>query len=498
MNSVAIIPVDAIDADNDRKYGGDGNLDILALSIRELGMINPILVREVDGSENGYRMIAGRRRLAAAKLLGLETVPAQVLRHGSIAVEELTLAENVNRQDMHPLDEAVFFKGLKDGGMEVEEIARRYDRTAAGIYHRIRLTALTESARLMFRNGKLNLTGASLLASLAPEFQDRFTGEFGERDETPVYVVESFLHRVQHNRLEIVLDGQCEECRKRTHHSDNELLFDDLSLCDVCFDDGCYRRKWIKLLEGALLPEREKRRDVRNIIKLNGPYRINVLEQDLVLGGEEYRIEDYCCDKHAMEDEPGAFAVWEINFYSKKISVNIQWRKKAEEETEEEIPRSKFGIEALVGPDRAAEMDPVLNERYGSKHNFNDAFERRIIEKLLAAERKNRPGAAKKLFFDWFYEWNDCQDKGGEAILKAYTGSNNFEDVLQLDGDALFAVLYAMTFDEYVWIPTCEESENPRKTAADLLAFSGLSAEEWGRMYRETLEELVEETEEDL
>lgn len=168
------ITVENIVSVSDRKHGGAGNIDSLAESIGKHGLIQPVVVKYTGKSS--YRLVAGRRRFEAVKQLGWDTIPAIILPQTTKDedAEAIALAENVNRLDMHPLDEAVHFRNLQDAGMSVKEIAKYYDRSIAGIYHRIRLTDLIDDLKSLFRDGKITLTTASVLSGLSPNIRNGF------------------------------------------------------------------------------------------------------------------------------------------------------------------------------------------------------------------------------------------------------------------------------------------------------------------------------------
>jgi len=156
------VPVGKIISSTDRKYGGEGKIETLAQSIEQHGLIHPLAVKESAEKKGCYRVIAGRRRYEAVKLLGWKNVEVTVYADDADDAA-IALAENVNREDMHPLDEAETFKRLQDEGKTVEEIAKYYSRTVSGIYHRIRLTNLIDGIKMMFRDGKIKLSGAAYI-----------------------------------------------------------------------------------------------------------------------------------------------------------------------------------------------------------------------------------------------------------------------------------------------------------------------------------------------
>src|SRR5438874_3705022 len=115
-----------------RRAFDEESLATLAASIRELGVLQPVLVRPVE--EGAYELIAGERRWRAAKRAGLQTVPA-IVRHADDAVSlEQALVENVQREDLNPLDEASAFQQLvEEFKLTHEELAARVGKSRVAI-----------------------------------------------------------------------------------------------------------------------------------------------------------------------------------------------------------------------------------------------------------------------------------------------------------------------------------------------------------------------------
>jgi len=123
-----------------------GELDELAASIREHGIIQPLIVS--PGKNNGYILIAGERRLQAAKKAGLQTVPV-ILRQASDRQHlELALIENVQRADLGPLEEADAYQHLvQDFGLSQEQVAERVGKSRVAVTNTLRLLGLSQRVK---------------------------------------------------------------------------------------------------------------------------------------------------------------------------------------------------------------------------------------------------------------------------------------------------------------------------------------------------------------
>ena len=110
--------------DQPRKSFDDNALQVLADSIREHGVIQPIVVREVGVLDGNYEIIAGERRWRAAKMAGLDEIPAVIMTGDELKVAEVALIENVQRKDLNPIEEAMAYKALIERfGLKQEEVA---------------------------------------------------------------------------------------------------------------------------------------------------------------------------------------------------------------------------------------------------------------------------------------------------------------------------------------------------------------------------------------
>ncbi len=138
-----------------RKNFDDEALEDLADSIREHGIIQPLTVRRL--SSGYYQIIAGERRWRAAKKAGLHEVPAVIIEADDRKVMEIGLIENLQREDLNPMEEAEGYQVLlTDYGMTQEEVARRMGKSRPAITNALRLTALPPEVREMLISGQLS------------------------------------------------------------------------------------------------------------------------------------------------------------------------------------------------------------------------------------------------------------------------------------------------------------------------------------------------------
>ncbi len=155
--SSVTIPVEEIRANEyqPRRNFDEEALKELASSIKAYGVLQPIVVRKVAG---GYELVAGERRYRAAKLAGLSEIPAIVKKYDNKEMSEVALIENLQRQDLNVMEEAVAYKNLMaEFGLKQDELAQRMGRSRSYIANVIRLLSLAPAVRQLVADGTLTM-----------------------------------------------------------------------------------------------------------------------------------------------------------------------------------------------------------------------------------------------------------------------------------------------------------------------------------------------------
>ena len=160
-----------------RKHFDEEALAGLAESIRQHGIIQPLTVRRL--SSGYYQIIAGERRWRAARMAGLAEVPAIVIEADDRMVMELGLIENLQREDLNPMEEAAGYRSLiEDYGLTQEEAAQRVSRSRPAVANAMRLLALPQEVQWLIEQGNLSAGhGRALLSLSTPEEQIAFAEE---------------------------------------------------------------------------------------------------------------------------------------------------------------------------------------------------------------------------------------------------------------------------------------------------------------------------------
>ena len=163
------VPVSAIrpNTHQPRRNFSETSIKELAASIREVGILQPLVIRS---TEAGFELIAGERRLRAAKEAGLDRVPVLIRHAGEGESMEMALVENLQREDLNPLETAAAYQALMDSfGLTKDQLAARLGKSRAAVTNTLRLTRLPESIRAMVLAEKLSEGHARAILGLETE-----------------------------------------------------------------------------------------------------------------------------------------------------------------------------------------------------------------------------------------------------------------------------------------------------------------------------------------
>ena len=167
-------------ARNPRRTFANDELDELAASLRERGIIQPIIVRQLRGTADGYEIVAGERRWRAAQRAGLHEVPVVVIEATDAEALQLAIIENVQRTDLNALEEAEGYRALIDEfGNSQEDVAKIVGKSRSYVANTLRLLRLPEPVKAYIHAGKLDagharmLVGDANAAELAEEIVAR-------------------------------------------------------------------------------------------------------------------------------------------------------------------------------------------------------------------------------------------------------------------------------------------------------------------------------------
>ena len=195
------IPVDAIAANprQPRKRFGEEGLGSLTASIREQGVLSPLILRR---GRDGYELVAGERRLRAARLAGLTSVPAIVRDVADAQALELALVENIQREDLNAVEEAEAYRRLLDDFGETQDgIARRVGRDRSTISNALRLLRLPQRILDDITAGTLTEGHARALLALEDEADQLRVRDMITKGRLSVRQAEALVRRQKSNAI---------------------------------------------------------------------------------------------------------------------------------------------------------------------------------------------------------------------------------------------------------------------------------------------------------
>src|SRR6266436_3039909 len=288
-SSVLDIPLERIreSTTNPRRVFDETKLREFADNIRLHGVLQAILVRPVpDGEGSAYELVAGARRFRASKLATKSTIPATVRNLSDSECREIQLTENLQRAEIHELDEGIGYRSLMDLKPDfytVEMVAAQVGKSPSYVRGRISLTVLIPAAQTAFYEGKLTVAHALEIARLQPRDQERSLMECfpGHRsagsilkdrkaEALTVRQLREWIEREIHLDLKnapfdtedanlLPVAGACSTCPKRT--GNNPLLFPEIKNRSLCTDPPCHQAKvqaFVQLRVGPLAKEGKK------------------------------------------------------------------------------------------------------------------------------------------------------------------------------------------------------------------------------------------------
>ena len=196
-NTISTLKISLVDpkSDQPRKYFDKEALEELSDSIRENGLLQPILVREYG--EGRYQIIAGERRFRACKLAGLTEIPAIVLERDDKAAAQIALIENIQREDLNPLEEALAYKSLKEEyDMTQEELSERIGKSRSAIANSIRLLDLPDEILTMVAARELSAGHARTLLGVKDREDMILLAQFAAEQDLSVRQLEVQVKKI--------------------------------------------------------------------------------------------------------------------------------------------------------------------------------------------------------------------------------------------------------------------------------------------------------------
>src|SRR6266550_4461929 len=245
---------------NPRQLFDKKGMDELIASIKETGIITPLIVRSVNNG--AMEIVTGARRFRAAQEAGLTTVPVIVRQLADEEALEIQIIENLQRADIHALEESAGYLQLqKECKFTLEQLAKHVGKSPAYVQRRLKYRDLIEPIRKLFLEGKIGVAHADQAARLQPEQQKEIVPWLKRGDSARNLADEIARHfflvlkQAPFDTTDAKLvakAGSCVTCPKRTGF--NKALFEDIKSADTCTDPACFEEKtraFIKIQVGT-------------------------------------------------------------------------------------------------------------------------------------------------------------------------------------------------------------------------------------------------------
>lgn len=294
------LPIDKVHESPFNRRRAWGKLDELAASIKKVGLLEELLARPHPSRKGEYELVFGHRRLRAAKLAELDAVPSKVRLMSDEAVLDAQIIENLQREDVHPLDEAETYEQHIASGKTATEIAARVGKHPSYVHQRLRLLTLCEDVRAAYADDRITTAVAILIARLPSQtaqieaLEDVAATEYEPARtlaEARQIIESSFLLRLAEAPFDRT---ECARCPKRTGNQPE--LFADVNNADTCTDRGCFDAKKAAHFEGLLADAKK-----RGLPVLTGKEAVRQIDSARWSQASEYI--DLDAEVHTDDDE---------------------------------------------------------------------------------------------------------------------------------------------------------------------------------------------------
>lgn len=495
---------------NPRKRFDDKKLAELAESIKSQGILQPILVRDANFPlpEGSFEIIAGERRYRAAKLAGLSEMPCIVRQLTDTQVLHAQVIENLQRDDLHELEEAEGYERLlkeNDANGQpytADNIALEVGKSRAYIYARLKLLALCEEAREAFYKGELDASTALLIARIpSNKLQvqalkeitrtlDWATPNLGKGDKAMSYrkarefIQDKFMLDLERAPFDIkaitLLDkvGSCTDCIKRTGNQPE--LFDDVKSKDVCTDTTCFAEKKAAHITSTIAKAEANgdevilKADAKKILSYAGSYwidndlrRSNLARLDSEIPGDaQQRTYKDALETHGLLSGKKALhkCVIENPFEDGIIeAINIKGAMEAltkagfkiEEEEQTEQLKEKAKTESERDKKQAEEnarIEAEITRQTAIRSRLFEAIRQKTADDLsqgIVAEGLYRL-LATAVAREWAGAWNDT-----EELLQHYLPDESFQEDAEFEDEVVRIVAKMNTQQHFMILIDC-------------------------------------------
>jgi len=441
--TMTMLPLSLITiGNNPRKHFDQGEMDELVSSIRVNGILQPILVRSIEG---GYAIVAGERRYRAASLLQLAEIPAVIKEMSEEEADAAALIENSIRADMSVTEEADAagrIMARHDGNKE--EAAATLGWPMSKLTRRLALLNLTEGAKTALNERRIMVGHAELLAALPMEKQDKALSNIIEHNFT-VQQVRDLLFKLTSEFSRAIFDtAECNAC----HHNSSQqaTLFSIAVEQGRCTHKDCFSRKTAEKIAAIKAEVEEEYPNVR-LIEVGDPasYVVVTAGGDLGVGEEQIAACKGCGNYGATVSAiPGSEGKIERGIcfdsvcHQKKVATRIKAEKAAQcPSTHSKTPAGSSAESTVKGKDTKKATASALSEKVKE-------YRRKQVWNVAAAnELRNQTGKASSFLIDLLLtgQGSKVDSHRLKEVFKSLMGEDN---AYPLTGGAQPETIHAM------------------------------------------------------
>jgi ParB family chromosome partitioning protein len=272
---------------NYRKHFSEQDLVSFAEELKLHGIISPLTVRLLANGK--YELVAGERRLRAARIAKLEIVPVMIKQLTDEQVTEIQLAENLQRENPHPMNDAQAISLMQQTGKNIEEIAARLGKSKQFVYIRLKLLNLIDEFQEMFLADVITLQQAVNVATISKEGQEDFFYDECENWKEENLELDNLNYQLRKYKYDlrnapfditdtdlVIIAGACTTCPFNS--ATLVSLFPELASQAICSSAGCYKNKCEKGLREELIKAIKSQQPVALLIDGSGELTDELLE----------------------------------------------------------------------------------------------------------------------------------------------------------------------------------------------------------------------------
>jgi ParB family chromosome partitioning protein len=243
------------DPNQPRKYYDEKEMDELTASVREKGVLQPITIRKNPGTGKPYMLVCGERRYRAALSVNTafktrNTIPVSIQELTDDEALQLQIIENLQRKDVHPMEEAVAFKSLMDNGMDVKEVAAKVGKNEYYVRQRAKLNGLAKTWQDAYYANRISSSLAITLCTFDEKTQNEIWKNDGShysgRIDLSNYVINKYrgdLLRASFDLSDATLDKKMGACNSCPFNSAVASLFPEAAANPICSNRQCFKHK---------------------------------------------------------------------------------------------------------------------------------------------------------------------------------------------------------------------------------------------------------------